>query len=346
MIGPTQLCASRDEPLRRCLPWLRSYEVSQLSMLAFVIGFITALRTGLPSLIAAVCLTLIPACRVCPELPLLRTWPRGRMSKGILVILRCCILLWLVFVILFWCKRQWRSTTSTSISRPHKEDARPPSPVEVFEVEEPSWETIVEDSATSWPQQTSPCFFLESKYEPLNMPGYGRTRVRSPEQCQARCSKARGCAYFTAFQIQPDLYWCHLQEYRSHLARADRAIAGPGDCNQEAILLEAMGQRIPAPTTTQAPKRAPPVSPPAPRPPMARASRPKVEQQPAPAPLAPPAPPLIVKEPQTAAPDKEQEAVEVELAVPDVGADGSLTILLIVLVAAGAVSFSGRVERS
>eukprot|EP00913_Durusdinium_trenchii_P015063 g14127.t1 len=214
---------------------------------------------------------------------------------------------------------------------PHKEDARPPSPVEVFEVEEPSWETIVEDSATSWPQQTSPCFFLESKYEPLNMPGYGRTRVRSPEQCQARCSKARGCAYFTAFQIQPDLYW---------------AIAGPGDCNQEAILLEAMGQRIPAPTTTQAPKRAPPVSPPAPRPPMARASRPKVEQQPAPAPLAPPAPPLIVKEPQTAAPDKEQDHFEVELAVPDVGADGSLTILLIVLVAAGAVSFSGRVERS
>ena len=33
---------------------------------------------GIPSFLAAICLTLIPLCRTCPELPLLcRSWPRG-----------------------------------------------------------------------------------------------------------------------------------------------------------------------------------------------------------------------------------------------------------------------------
>ena len=31
-------------------------------------------------------------------------------------------------------------------------------------------------------------------------------------QHQARCSRTRGCAYFTAFPIQPNLFWCHLQD--------------------------------------------------------------------------------------------------------------------------------------
>lgn len=36
LIGPTQLCASRDEPLRRCLPWLRSYEAVSLDITELV----------------------------------------------------------------------------------------------------------------------------------------------------------------------------------------------------------------------------------------------------------------------------------------------------------------------
>lgn len=80
-VGSIQLSALRDEPLMRWLPCLRPYEVSQLSFFLFVVGFIAALRLGY-GLPAAACLTLIPALRVCPELPLLRSWPGGEAVEG------------------------------------------------------------------------------------------------------------------------------------------------------------------------------------------------------------------------------------------------------------------------
>jgi len=122
---------------------------------------------------------------------------------------------------------------------------------------------------------------------------------------------------------------------------ASGAIAGPDDCDQEAMLAEVLGQPRPAPvpvlprttaTTTEAPKVA------APRPPIQRAS--KVA-----APVTPPPVP-VAKDPQPARQEVVQEEAPALAPGPDLGADGSLPMLLLVLGIAAAVVFSGHLERS
>jgi len=61
----------REEPLRRLLPGLEPYEVSQLSLLLFAVGFFFALQTEAPRLLAVPLLAAVPIGRVCPELALL-----------------------------------------------------------------------------------------------------------------------------------------------------------------------------------------------------------------------------------------------------------------------------------
>lgn len=346
-LGNFKLSAQRDEPLR--LLGIRPYEVSLISLWTFVIGLIVVLRSGIPSFLAAICLTLIPLCRTCPELPLLcRSWPRGRLNKGILAILKCCLFLWFVLMLLFWCRGQWRAAPSPGRAPTQgslKEDIwHRTSRYEAHHgVNEPEdWIDPPEVVTSSFiPEHISPCFLKDAKYEPLNMFGQGRTRVRSPADCQARCARERGCARFTAFRVQPNVFWCHLQEYNSQLQMASGAIAGPDDCDQEAMLAEVLGQPRPAPvpvlprttaTTTEAPKVA------APRPPIQRAS--KVA-----APVTPPPVP-VAKDPQPARQEVVQEEAPALAPGPDLGADGSLPMLLLVLGIAAAVVFSGHLERS
>lgn len=58
-------------------------------------------------------------------------------------------------------------------------------------------------------------------------------------QHQARCSRTRGCAYFTAFPIQPNLFWCHLQDCeRSNgmlrmLTKCPGFVVEPNDLRQD-----------------------------------------------------------------------------------------------------------------
>lgn len=344
-LGNVKLSAQRDEPLR--LLGIRPYEVSLISLWTFVIGLIVVLRSGIPSFLAAICLTLIPVCRTCPELPLLcRSWPRGRLNKGILAILKCFLFLWFVLMLLFWCRGQWRAAAPSPgrappQGAPKEEVWHRTSRYEVTEPED--WIDPPEVVSSFIPEHISPCFLKDAKYEPLNMFGQGRTRVRSAADCQARCKRERGCARFTAFRVQPNVFWCHLQEYNSQLQMAHGAIAGPDDCDQEAMMAEVLGQPGPraapaapvpvAPrTTTEAPRVAA-----SPRPPMQRASKVATPVTPPPVPVA--------KDPEPARQEVAQEAPAPTVG-PDLGADGSLPMLLLVLAIASAVAFSGRLERA
>lgn len=345
-MGSLNFSAQREEPLCRWMPWLRSYEVSLISIWIFVIGLIVVLRTGVPSLIAAIGLTLIPVCRICPELPLLCRPIRGRTSRGLFVAIKCCLFLWFVLFLLFRCKGQSPSSAPVAPVAPRTSPRGSPSPkadvtgrhpgVPRYEVEEPEdWIDPPEVVSTTFtPERISPCFLRDAKYEPINSLGQGRTRVRSPSDCQARCSRTRGCAYFTAFPIQPNLFWCHLQEYgASRVESSFGAIAGPGDCGQEAMLQEVLGKPPPTlpperPTTTEAPP-----SPPSPRPPIARVSKETKKRG---------TPSVKVTE------DPKQEVMQEATAEPrpNLGADGNLLILLVVLCLSGGTAFSGHLERS
>lgn len=96
----------RHEPLRLLLPWLRPYEIAQLSVLFFLLSLIVLLRLRLSILVAAPLLALIPISRVCPELPLIPRslrplsagFTRGRqrgsqVGAGICLFTTFCLLL-------------------------------------------------------------------------------------------------------------------------------------------------------------------------------------------------------------------------------------------------------------
>ncbi|CAJ1364727.1 unnamed protein product [Effrenium voratum] len=305
--------AHREEPLCRYLP-LRPYEVSQLSMVTFLVGFVVVLRTGVPSLVAALALSFIPICRICPELPLLRSWPRG--SKSLRVVLWFCLCIWIVLLVLFQC-RLYRSTPALAAPEvsPAREAWRPPAVPAMPAVELPTRIDVpVEPDLV--PRHQPPCFWAGAKYVP-NMPGQGRSRVNSASECQARCFRTPGCAYFTMSSPSPGIHWCHLQEYGSRRIAAAQAVAGPSDCEQEAMLAD-VGDLDPDPApTTQA----------------VVADRPAIDWPEEPQVARAPSPLKVVKQ-------------EPAKPVPDVGADGSLFMLLLVVGAAGAVAISGKLERS
>jgi len=101
------------------------------------------------------------------------------------------------------------------------------------------------------PARVAPCYLQDSFYEPLNMPGQGRTIAQTPEQCQRRCARTPGCARFS--------WWadggCHLHEFRSsrRSSAPGEAIAGPSSCEDEAEL-DALIRDLP-PTTTSTTSR-------------------------------------------------------------------------------------------
>eukprot|EP00931_Biecheleriopsis_adriatica_P094337 TRINITY_DN679_c0_g1_i6.p1 TRINITY_DN679_c0_g1~~TRINITY_DN679_c0_g1_i6.p1 ORF type:complete len:3274 (-),score=593.17 TRINITY_DN679_c0_g1_i6:142-9879(-) len=80
-------------------------------------------------------------------------------------------------------------------------------------------------------QYQSHCWESHTKYEPLDMPGYGRTGENSATACQKRCARVSGCAHFS--------YWhgdggCHLQDasaIASAVPHDEKATAGPSTCD-------------------------------------------------------------------------------------------------------------------
>mmetsp|Transcript_51805 Transcript_51805/g.150469 ORF Transcript_51805/g.150469 Transcript_51805/m.150469 type:complete len:483 (+) Transcript_51805:3-1451(+) len=69
------------------------------------------------------------------------------------------------------------------------------------------------------------CFFVNgAKYEPLSMPGEGRSTEDDAEACQRRCAGVAGCAHFSFW----DDGGCHLQDAGAGLVRLPLGtLAGP-----------------------------------------------------------------------------------------------------------------------
>eukprot|EP00429_Kryptoperidinium_foliaceum_P061161 CAMPEP_0176098434 /NCGR_PEP_ID=MMETSP0120_2-20121206/49354_1 /TAXON_ID=160619 /ORGANISM="Kryptoperidinium foliaceum, Strain CCMP 1326" /LENGTH=456 /DNA_ID=CAMNT_0017432441 /DNA_START=46 /DNA_END=1412 /DNA_ORIENTATION=+ len=90
-------------------------------------------------------------------------------------------------------------------------------------------------------RRQAPCFFEGAYYHPVNMIGHGRSDAATPSRCQERCARTPGCAHFSWW---PD-GGCHLQEYAAALRHAGPGdgmpIAGPGDCDDEAMLASIHG---------------------------------------------------------------------------------------------------------
>lgn len=327
--------ARRLEPLRQWLPCLRPYEVSQLSVVVFFLGLLIAIRLRTPAFLSAPLLCLIPMLRICPELPLLR--PGTGISKGVSVLLRCLVALWIVLLVISRLRRapgdvsswsRWSQGAHISASPPVKQ--RSPSSAQRSD----PWKLPEHDLHASdyevdeaWiPAHISPCFLGESRYEPLNMPGQGRTRVRNPEECQARCARTPGCAYFSMMTTHNGLKGCHLQEYRARLIRAPSgSVAGPADCDQEALLASALGVGSPAPKAPAAAQQKPTS-------PQVRAPEPALTRQQAPAPPPPEAlqrsRPAVFDAPSPASPRPQ---------TPDLCSDASLSVLVLGLTATTAV---------
>lgn len=141
------------------------------------------------------------------------------------------------------CLQDWRTQLCActgpegrGVPRPEPRQAPRPSERQAEPREAPR--TAPELSAADFPWR-APCFLEGGFFEPLNMPGHGRTEARTALQCQLRCARTPACAHFSWW---PD-GGCHLQEYRASLRRTGPGrgtpVAGPGDCRDEEMLREA-----------------------------------------------------------------------------------------------------------
>ncbi|CAE8647015.1 unnamed protein product [Polarella glacialis] len=282
--------AFREDPLRQLLPRLRPYEASQLSVGTFLVLLVGVVRTGVPVLLAAPLLAVIPLSRVCPELPWLLLklrsgegvepgadmpsesssrssarsggQPPGR--RGLTAAAACLVAVWVALVLLSWTKSHYSTMSSQEKSpvdwkpppavRPQQRPSPPPprsrGPAESQSTQQADFWAPVD---VDWePIPMAPCFFSQAKFEPLDMPGHGRTIARTANECQARCARTPGCAHFTllptsqAGRAGSMSYHCHLQEYRAQMvAGPHESVAGPSDCGQEAMLAELLGDTQP-----------------------------------------------------------------------------------------------------
>jgi len=87
------------------------------------------------------------------------------------------------------------------------------------------------------------CLLPGVRYAPLDMPGRGGTRARSPELCQARCMRTPGCAHFTWWPSSA----CHLQDFRAKPQADADAVAGPSSCSDDEELAALRGDTPAAP---------------------------------------------------------------------------------------------------
>ncbi|CAE8614660.1 unnamed protein product [Polarella glacialis] len=279
--------AFREDPLRQLLPRLRPYEASQLSVGTFLVLLVGVVRIGVPVLLAAPLLAVIPLSRVCPELPWLllklrsgegvepgadmpsesgsRSSARseGQPSGKMTAAAACLVAVWVALVLLSWTKSHYSTMSSQEKSpvdwkpppavRPQQRPSPPPprsrGPAESQSTQQADFWAPVD---VDWePIPMAPCFFSQAKFEPLDMPGHGRTFARTANECQARCARTPGCAHFTLLPTSQagragSMSYCHLQEYRAQMvAGPHESVAGPSDCGQEAMLAELLGDTQP-----------------------------------------------------------------------------------------------------
>lgn len=124
----------REEPLRRLLPRLQPYELSQVSLLAFLLGFYVCLQLEVPRLLAAPLLAAIPVSRLFPEvLCLLQPGRFGvtpRLRQTLLGPLACLAAVLSAFLLLTLARRVYGPQAA-----PLRAEPRPTTPL----AEEPPW---------------------------------------------------------------------------------------------------------------------------------------------------------------------------------------------------------------
>lgn len=140
------------------------------------------------------------------------------------------------------CSEPWRPPTTTTTRPP------PPTPPRAVEPDDTGGYARQTTVAEHGEAMVKPCFWANSMYTPLDMPGQGRTFVDGARQCQARCFRTSGCARFTWW---PDGS-CHLQEYYTERKHAVGPVAGPSSCSDEEELANLLGDRHPGRSAQEA----------------------------------------------------------------------------------------------
>jgi len=127
--------ASRQEPLRRLFPGLRPYEISQLSIILFVIGICLALQWEVVPWQAGPTLAVIPFCRTWPDLLCLFN-PKyfgavssTRLRRAAASVLCCVTVVWFAYLLLFRAREVYGPYAKAS---PWSPSELPPTPPEVF----------------------------------------------------------------------------------------------------------------------------------------------------------------------------------------------------------------------
>jgi glucose/arabinose dehydrogenase len=106
---------------------------------------------------------------------------------------------------------------------------------------------FVENVFSHWnfplPQTSHGCN-LNARYRPMDMVGHGRTVERSIGACQARCTNAIGCVYFTFWSLDGG---CHLADTKSKLKGTSgwqKVTSGDTSCHEPGVDLKPLIGKI------------------------------------------------------------------------------------------------------
>ncbi|CAE7567712.1 unnamed protein product, partial [Symbiodinium necroappetens] len=75
-------------------------------------------------------------------------------------------------------------------------------------------------------QDVVSCLDRYARYEPLDLPGEGRTQEANVRACQQRCASVAACSHFSFFRDGG----CHLQDSSAGLVPDEDAFCGPSRC--------------------------------------------------------------------------------------------------------------------
>lgn len=131
------------------------------------------------------------------------------------------------------------------------------------------------------------CWEGSTSYDPVNMPGQGKTEGMNAVSCQERCRSVPDCRHFSLW----DDGGCHLQDGSATAKSDTKAIAGPPSCDADpsspgeqepvaaepaALVVEPEAPAPPVPTTPPAPPVPTTPPPPAPTTPPPKPAAPAV----------------------------------------------------------------------
>lgn len=95
--------AVREEALQRLVPYLKPYEMAQVSVSVFVVGFCMALHMQFSSFLASPVLAMIPVLRICPEVPRLlfhREFKSEKIQRSLLRAAAILCVVWMAYVLM------------------------------------------------------------------------------------------------------------------------------------------------------------------------------------------------------------------------------------------------------